>query len=451
MSEPDTEATEKEATEAGTAEPELPILDRPAEGLPPLVDTPEALARTVAALRAGTGPIALDAERAQGYRYTAAAYLIQLRREGSGSHLVDPRAFLVDGVPQLGELAEVLAEPEWILHAASQDLPCLTEAGLVPRALFDTELAGRLLHRDKVGLGPLIESVFGLRLLKEHSAADWSTRPLPADWLNYAALDVELLIPLREQMAAELEDAGKAGWAAEEFAALVAEAGVAKEPRKDPWRRTSGIHAITSRRGLAVVRELWQTRDGIARELDRGPGRVLADQAIIAIAGAKDPATLDLATLPSLRRRASRRYLTNWKQAVTRALALPERELPPQSAGGDGPPPPRVWASRDPLAAERLNRVRAETTAIAERHDLPVENLLTPDTLRRLAWRPPEPRDEAAVQGFLLEHGARGWQCELLVGALTPLLDDALSSAEVHEQQAVAGQRRRRRRGPTTT
>ncbi len=186
-------------------------------------------------LAAGTGPIAVDAERASGYRYGQRAYLVQIRRNGSGSFLVDPVAF-----DDLSPLAEAINDAEWVLHAASQDLPCLSEIGLRPRELFDTELAGRLLGHPRVGLGAMTESVLGIGLEKGHAAADWSTRPLPEDWLRYAALDVEVLIDLRDALAAELDEAGKTEWARQEFAAIAAAPPAA--PRVDPWRRTSGMH-----------------------------------------------------------------------------------------------------------------------------------------------------------------------------------------------------------------
>ena len=204
------------------------------------------LDRAVAALAAGHGPVAVDAERASGFRYGHRAFLIQLRRDGAGTMLIDPMA-----CPNLTGLDEALADTEVVLHAASQDLPCLAELGFRPRALFDTELAGRLLGFPRVGLGALVESVLGWTLEKGHAAADWSVRPLPAELLRYAALDVELLVELRDALAAQLVAQGKTEWAEQEFAAVLA----AKPPgpRPDPWRRTSGIHRVHTRRGLAIV------------------------------------------------------------------------------------------------------------------------------------------------------------------------------------------------------
>ncbi len=179
--------------------------------------TSDGLAAVIARLAGGSGPVAMDSERASGFRYGQRAYLVQICREGSGTFLIDPIA-----LPDLSGVAAAIADAEWILHAASQDLPCLAEVGLVPRTLFDTELAGRLLGRDRVGLAALVESELGVTLAKEHSAADWSTRPLPEPWLRYAALDVEYLIELREVLGEALQEAGKGEWARQEFAAIAA-------------------------------------------------------------------------------------------------------------------------------------------------------------------------------------------------------------------------------------
>ncbi|NAZ77765.1 ribonuclease D, partial [Kineococcus sp. T13] len=259
-------------------QPELPLLSAPAEGLPPVVADEAALARTVEAFAAGSGPVAVDAERASGYRYGQRAFLVQLRREGAGTALVDPAA-----LPDLSSLGEVLGDVEWVLHAANQDLPCLAELGMRPTRLFDTELGSRIAGLPRVGLGAVVEELLGLRLAKEHSAVDWSTRPLPEPWLTYAALDVEVLVALRDALAERLAADGKLEWALQEFAAVAA--AEPPPPPAEPWRRVSGLHAVRSRRQLAVVRELWQARDAEARRRDTSPGRLLPDSSIVAASG----------------------------------------------------------------------------------------------------------------------------------------------------------------------
>lgn len=387
---------------------EIVLLLEPREGVPAVVRTAGELDRVVASFGAATGPVAVDAERASGYRYGQRAYLVQLRRRGAGTALIDPI-----GCPDLTALDAAIADAETVLHAANQDLPCLAELGLRPRRLFDTELAGRLLGYPKVGLGSMVETVLGFALEKGHSAADWSTRPLPDEWLRYAALDVELLIELREALHGELTRANKLSWAEQEFAAILATP--PKPPRPDPWRRTSGIHRVRNRRALAVVREVWEARDRIARERDLSPGRVLPDAAIIELAATLPKTPADLSQLSSFRARGPRRNMAAWLRAVTKARALPDDALPEHSVPSDGPPPAHRWAERDPEAAKRLTAARAVVAALSDEHNLPTENLMQPDHVRRLAWSPPGEITLETVAAALRGYGARQWQLDLVV------------------------------------
>jgi ribonuclease D len=406
--------------------PQVPLLEL-RDGLPPVVETPEGLKAAVEALRAGVGPVAIDAERASGYRYSARAYLIQLRREGSGSWLIDPIPF-----DDLLTLNDALTGAEWILHAATQDLPCLTELGLRPSELFDTELAGRLLGYPRVGLATLVETIVGRRLRKEHSAVDWSKRPLPEPWLDYAALDVEVLIELRDALATELEETGKDEWARQEFAHLVA--AVPSGPRKDPWRRTSGLHRARGRRSIAAVRALWETRNAIASQRDIAPGRIIPDSAIVEAANALPRDKQSLIDLKGFRGRGAERYVSQWIEALRAARAMPDDELPPLAARYDGPPPPRSWADKDPAAAARLTTARADLGALAEDLHLPVENLLTPDYVRRITWDPPAGDTESELADLIAERlrglGAREWQIELAAAPLAGAIKKCESASQ---------------------
>ena len=385
------------------------------DGLPAVVETDEALVEACDRLAAATGPVAIDAERASGYRYSNRAYLIQLRREGAGSWLVDPIPLTT-----LEPLQQALAGTEWILHAATQDLPCLKEVGLTPTALFDTELAGRLLGYPRVGLATLTETCLGQRMRKEHSAADWSTRPLPRPWLEYAALDVEVLVELRDHLAAELEAAGKAEWARQEFAHLLDFEPTVKQ---DAWRRTSGVHRLRGRRSLAAAKALWEVRDRIAAERDVTPGRILPDSAIVAAATALPTDRRSLLRTEGFHGRGASRYSADWIEALERVRDMDESELPSKAPRGDGPPHPRTWADREPAADRRFKAAREAMAHLAELHGLPVENLLTPDYVRRLMWEPPATREPAALAQAIREElarvGARPWQVDLVAGALT--------------------------------
>ena len=404
----------------------VPLLE-PREGLPPLVVTAEELAEATQRLRSGTGPVAVDAERASGFRYGHRAFLVQLRRLEAGTVLVDPVA-----CPDLSGIDEALAGTEAVLHAANQDLPCLADLGFRPQRIFDTELAGRLLGYPRVGLGTLVEEVLGLTLEKTHSAADWSTRPLPAEWLRYAALDVEVLVELRDALAEQLAEQDKTGWAEQEFAAILA----ARPPplRPDPWRRTSGIHRVRSRRNLAIVRELWLERDEIAQRRDISPTRILPDAAIVEAARAAPASLAELVKLPGFTGRGARRYGPDWLRAVRRAKSLPDSALPESSAPpGDGPPPAHRWAERDPVAAKRLAAARAAVAALADAGHLPAENLLAPDAVRRLSWQPPDPLSQEAVAAELERYGARPWQIEITALPIAMALIRLIEKGETPE------------------
>ena len=396
-------------------EPDLPAPFEPRDGVPDVITTPERLQAYADALADGTGPLALDAERASGYRYTQRAYLVQLRRAGAGTALIDPIA-----VPDLGPVQRATEGVEWILHAATQDLTCLAEVGLRPSALFDTELAGRLLGRERVSLAALVESELGQVIEKGHGATDWSVRPLTAAQLRYAALDVELLIELRDAMAAALAEAGKAEIARQEFTALLDFA--PRDRGDEPWRRTSGIHKVRKPRALAVVRALWEERDALARERDVAPGRLLPDASIVAAAQA-DPATrADLADLKSFTGRGAQRYLGRWWGAIAAARSLPDAELPGAAPPASGPPPPRAWADRDPEAWARLCAAREVLADAAERLGMPVENVATPEVIRRICWSPPQPVTADAVAAELREQGCRDWQVEAVCEGLCQAL-----------------------------
>jgi len=388
------------------------------EPRPPVIETATDLTAYCAAIAAGTGPVAIDAERASGYRYSQRAYLIQVRREGAGTGLIDPIPF-----GDLTELNDAIGSAEWILHAATQDLACLAEVGLRPHRLFDTELAGRLLNLPRVGLATLVEQYFGESMAKEHSAVDWSTRPLPDSWLEYAALDVEVLVELRELLAAELAATGKLGWAEGEFEALLSFTGPPR--REEPWRRTSGIHRARGRRALAVVRSVWEARDEIAQRRDTSPGRILPDASILELAASPPRSLAELKDMRIMRNRGPRRFVDEWLSAVDAALTLPESELPTGAARSEGPPPPRVWNDKNPAAAGRLGRCREQVTKIASETDLPAENLISPAIVRLLAWSPPSPADAGGVTEALLAAGARPWQAELVAGPLAEALSDA--------------------------
>jgi ribonuclease D len=415
-----------------STEPDVTPLLHPADGMPDLSTTAREIAAAADVLAGGHGAFAVDAERASGFRYSNRAYLIQIRRARAGTVLIDPVSHGGDPLSVLRPVAEVLAEDEWILHAADQDLPCLAEVGMRPPALYDTELAGRLVGFDRVNLAAMAQRLLGLGLAKGHGAADWSKRPLPAAWLNYAALDVEVLIELRDAIAGVLAQQGKTDWAAEEFDYLRTVGQAPPPTRRDRWRRTSGIHRVRNQRGLAAVRELWTARDEIAQRRDIAPGRILPDSAIIDAATA-DPKTIDdLLALPIFGGRRQRRSAATWLAALESARANqgPAEEAEPPN----GPPVPARWLKRRPEAAARLDAARAALRELSQQVSVPTENLVSPDLVRRLCWDWEDVEDRVTViDEFLTAGQARGWQRELvdpvLAAALRPVGSTAIDSS----------------------
>jgi len=429
MSESDTDAG-PQAPEASSHQPAeetpdaTPLL-RPTQGVPPVSASADEIAAAADQLASGSGPFAVDAERASGFRYSNRAYLIQIRRTGAGTVLIDPVNHGGSPLDVLKPVADVLGTDEWILHAADQDLPCLAEVGMRPPALYDTELAGRLAGFDRVNLAAMVQRLLGLGLAKGHGAADWSKRPLPDAWLNYAALDVEVLIELREAIAAVLTEQQKTDWAAQEFEYL--RNADAAPTRRDRWRRTSGVHKVRSRQGLAAVREMWTVRDKIARSRDIAPGRILPDSAIVAAATADPKTVAELTALPVFGGQKQRRSAQVWLAALEAARTNPE---PPDTAEPQNGPPPAVrWGKRKPEAAVRLDAARLALAELSARVGVPTENLVSPDLVRRLCWDWQDTEDPqaraGAIDSFLRDGGARPWQRELTA----PVLAQALAPA----------------------
>jgi ribonuclease D len=418
--------TDDTVTEDGETNPDTDATHASAEPAPrtqalTVIDTREAYLEAVDKISAGYGPIAVDAERASGFKFSQRAYLIQLYRRGAGSFLFDPPA-----IGSFSELNDAISREEWILHAASQDLACLREVGLDPRVIFDTELAARLLGIPRVGLGSVVEEFLGIHLKKEHSAADWSRRPLPEAWLEYAALDVELLPDLRDKLAELLIENSKAVIAAQEF-----EATRAKEPKPaaaEPWRRLTGVHSLRNPRNVAVARSLWMARDALAREIDVSPGRLVPDSSLVAAARVLPESKRELAALKEFSGRASRTEIDRWWAALEEGKAA--TDLPVNRRSEDTLPPPRSWGERNPEADARLKAARAGLAGLSEFVNIPVENLLTPEILRRIAWTPPEPLTAETVSTSLSELGARPWQLELTAQPIAQAFVDAHQKAE---------------------
>lgn len=416
-------------SESSEPEIELPLRaapTRPARLIASAVELKEA----VKVLSGETGAFAVDAERASGFKYSSRAYLVQVARGQSPLYLIDTAAIApVISTALFSDLADVLHTDTWILHAATQDLMCLREIGLTPSRLFDTELGGRLAGLPRVGLGAMCETLLGFKLAKEHSAVDWSTRPLQEDWLTYAALDIDVLPQLHDKVHALLKEQHKLDYATEEFEALLS---FQPKPQKpDRWRGTSGGHEVKDQRGLAIIREVWTARESLARKLDVSPGRLVPDVSISAIAKNPPRSRSELASRRDFHGRASRTYLDTWWKALEKGLET--IDLPPIKLPHDGIPNYRNWAQRFPAADARLNAAKPVVAELATELNMPIENLLTPDYLRQLCWQPPQVLTAVEISKALRALGARAWQTKLVSERLATALSaltEVSSSAE---------------------
>lgn len=393
------------------------------EPLRPVVDSVESLEQCLDSLSAATGPVAFDTERAHGHRYWPKAYLLQIRREGAGTWLIDPVALEADGTADLSAVVDACGDATWIIHAASQDLPCMRGVGVIPPRIFDTELAARLLGKPGASLGALLFAELGVKLRKAHSADNWSKRPLPESWLVYAALDVDYLLELAEVLREDLILAGRDEWANQEFDDALVRYSAEPEPRTDPWRRLSGITALRVPRQYAVARALWLERDAIAQRRDRPPGWILHDTAILELATrAKDsvPVRAQVQAIPAFSSPPGQRHLSNWLGALDQVRAMPEAHYPPRRAPHAGVPHPRTWDRINPDAAERWAKVRPAVDELAcDLGGLQPSLVAPPAALHAALFEHP-----LVTRDMLLALGARAWQADFLV----PLIADALEA-----------------------
>ena len=413
----------------------------PREGVPDVIDTLEGFSDACDRLAGGVGPLAADAERASGYRYGHEDWLIQFKRTGSGILLLDPVALQNAGA-DWDRFNAAVGGAAWIIHDSSQDLPGFADLGLRPRALFDTEVAARLLGLPHFGLAAVTERYLGITLAKEHSAADWSYRPLPRDWRNYAALDVELLIELDEAMSADLKRHGKYEWAIEEFDHALSRGMTPRQPHPTPWMRISHITVLSrDRRGQAIAKALWEERDRLAREHDIAPSLLLSDRAIIEAAQRKPANAKEFRAIRSLNERVRvhtgseqdkmfERYApiqrevrpTVWKEVIQLALAQGDEQLPvmperDDDAVGNAPRSMRLWEHRHPERFARLKAVRAVISQIAQDVGTPPEIVIKPQIIRNLCWD--DELQPGEVPSFLREQGARPWQIGLIAESVS--------------------------------
>lgn len=362
-----------------------PILSRPSGGTPSVLSSSADIIRAGRSLAAGFGSLAVDTERASAFRYNDRAFLIQLRRGGAGTFLIDPEA----NPEATRDLAQYLNPLTWIIHCAPSDLPCLAELSLFPTKLLDTEVAGRLLGLERVNLAAMTETLLGVGLAKGHGKEDWSTRPLPGDWVDYAALDVELLAELAAALETALAEVGRESWFNQECEHIrESHLPLLHQDGPDPgrWRSLKGIGKLKSPAQLAVARSLWHERDRIAQLKDITPTRILPHTALLGIAE-QLPRSVGAITaikgFPRRRKGASRR----WLHVVTEALESPENTWPSVSrAPRNGRLHHRHWAERAPELAALYEDISQAMQSFSNETGIRQDSIVTATELREISW-----------------------------------------------------------------
>ena len=309
------------------------------------VDTQPAL--DAALTRVSSEPqLAVDTEADSLHSYFDKVCLIQLSVPGD-DFIIDPLARV-----ELARFGELLADRSIIkvLHGGDYDLRILNrDFGFTISNLIDTSVCAQLLGYEGIGLAALLDRHFGLKLNKTHQRADWSMRPLPPDMLAYAATDTHYLIELAAKLRSELEALGRWEWAVEEFARLETVRYRDIDEEVEPWRRMKNIGGL-DRRTLAIVRDLYNWRDALARKADRPPFKILGNDTMIEIAKAKPETHRDLAAIAAVSRYHADRYGRELVSIVRRALEISEQELPDKSD-------PKPWI-RDKALESRINRLK---------------------------------------------------------------------------------------------
>lgn len=398
----------------------------PVDGTPKVLLSPREFHAAADRLAAGTGPFAIDTERASAYRYDDRAFLVQIRREGAGTFLLAPEHHRAE---LRAALAPVLNGQDWVVHAAPSDLPCLAWLGLYPGRLFDTELAARFAGFAHPNLAAMVLELFDVQLEKGYDDSDWSETPIPRSWRNYAALDVELLNELAVTLRDILAEEEKLDWAYEEFEKIVDDHARIKGPEPRSWRDLKGVSSLRSGEQLAVARELWQRRESIARTQDVAPNRVLPHRVLVDIARRVPRSPREINQIKGFPRRRGGATL-RWFDAVETALASPRQQWPKVLRSPRPVPSKSVFSREFPELWQLYTEIRSDFEDLGDELGMSYELILKPSLLRMAVWAACGPEggvageitDASDIPDFLRSQGAREWQIELA----SPLLRHGL-------------------------
>jgi ribonuclease D len=333
----------------------------------PIIATPDALLELAERLH-GSGAIALDTEFMRERTYRAELCLLQFAvPERAGC--VDPLA-----LPDLTPLRAALSARSTVkvIHAARQDLEVLHPALGTLGPVFDTQVAAALAgFAAQVGYGELVRVLLGRELLKAHTRADWSRRPLPAEQLEYALDDVRYLLPLREELIGRLERLGRLDWLREDLEELADPTGLEVDPER-AWLRVRGLGGLDpERETLARALAAWRERRAIARNRPRG---WILDDAVLREIVLRVPRT-----------RPTLAGIEGMPEGVVRHSGEELLALIASSGLADPPPPLPRRERPDPALVAALKRLSERTQQVAAELQLAPEILATRRELERIA------------------------------------------------------------------
>lgn len=341
----------------------------------------------------------VDLESDSFHHYAERIALLQVAAGG--------RVFIIDPLRvDVTTLAHLFTDTskEKVFHDADYDgRMILTSLGVRPLPVFDTMIAARVLGKRKVGLADLLLEYFGVSVDKGFQKADWSRRPLGADMLAYAALDVAYLLPLRDRMEEEMGKLGRLAWAREEFERLVRELEPMPEKKTNLFR-VKGARNLSPRQ-LAVLEELLSWREGIARRMDLPPFKVVSTERLVKLAEALPRNRRELEICGALSPRQASRFGEEMASAVRRGLRRAEESLPrfPVSA--------RV--PRDIEAEKLLRKLKTIRDLRADELEMDPGFLLPNASLKGLARLKPRTLEDIEKSGLL-----KRWQLEAVGEAL---------------------------------
>ncbi|MBT8081462.1 MAG: ribonuclease D [Gammaproteobacteria bacterium] len=228
-----------------------------------------------------------------------------------------------------------LLDHDWVLHSARQDIEVVFQtAERMPASIFDTQVAAALLgFPAQVGYAGLVKELFDADIHKMHTRADWSRRPLRSEYLEYAAEDVEYLLPAYEMLSERLDAKGRLEWAREDSAWLLDPSLYTMENGQAVDRLKGARKLRGRRRAAAAMLADWREQEAIHR--DRPRQWIMRDNVLVDIACRLPQSETELRGIESIPPKLVRRVGRYLLDAVANS-ARDERDYQPPRPPDEG-------------------------------------------------------------------------------------------------------------------